>query len=1309
MRQLVPHFILEKYLANETRGSLPAAGIFVDLSGFSAMTDALARHGQLGAETLTQVMRGIFEPLVDAVYAQGGFVVGYAGDAFQAIFLEDAARAPAALRGLAAVAAIQEHTRAHPRVGTPFGEFPISLKAGLGYGEVTWLLMNSSDLSQATYCVRGSSVDNSVEAEENARPGQIVLDAASQARVAAWAEMSPAAAGFYRVERLLGELPAPHPFHMPQVDSATLGLFYPESVIHQPNAGEFRPVVNVFIDIPIDPTDESFVKPFMESVFLLRKRYDGFFLRPDLGDKGFNLLLFWGATTVHENNVERALNFLLDLYELTGISFRAGVSYRQAYSGFMGASVREDYTAYGWGVNLAARMMSASGQGEVWLEEEVARRAERHFSLHPLGAYSFKGFSDKIQTFALEGRKQAAENIYHGGMVGREAELDRWTEFIEPLRRGEFAGVLVIRGEAGIGKSRLVYECQHTPEGEALQWVLGQTDEILRQSLNPFEAWLRTRFQFSDDQTNEVNWRNFDNQLQSIIAATPDADLASELTRTRTVLAAQLKLFEPGSLYEHLDAKGRYENTFIALSTLIHAESLRKPLVLFIEDLHWLDEDTRSFLAYLVRNTLANPEKHYPLAILTTTRPEGNFPALNDPALLHEIQLQRLPSVGLSRLAEGILEGPASPSLTALLERRSEGNPFFAEQILRYLAENNLLLHLTDGTFSAAPRSETSIPTDVNSVLIARLDKLTREVREVVQTASVLGREFEVRLLAEMLRGDPHFADEVKSAERSDIWFALNELAYIFRHALLREAAYSMQLEARRRELHALAVEALEGIYMGELDSHYEELAYHSEQARLVEKALRYLEWAGDAARETYRNAEAMDYFTRVLQLTPSQDIKHSFSLLEKRIVVLERMAKRIEQYDDIKRMEEISLELGDNHKFAVCLKVRADYFINISDYQNAEKDVALLMDLVKSLDDMNLLLTAHTLQFAVLFRQGKFVDAMELGKKNLELARQSGNLLEQGRILTSIGQGALEMGDPDAVAQSYLDEAISVARKIQNRTLEAQAINNLANLAGFIKGDYASARKYFEQTLQISREQGDRNMQLVATVNLGWAASMLGDFDDARAYYTQALAAGRESGNRFTEAYTLLNLGSVIGIQGDGELALQSTLQALNMFKESGERGGEAWALFYSGQAALVQKKNSQSADFFRQSMAIRAELGLSSLTMEATAGLVQAALEKGELGLALQNAETILSHLATGGTLEGAEEPLRIYLACYLTLVQSQDARADAILQTAAAQLQSQIARIEDENARRRYVDNVPWRRAIWNAWNSANPRQQ
>lgn len=1301
MRQLVPHFILEKYLANETRGSLPAAGIFVDLSGFSAMTDALARHGQLGAETLTQVMRGIFEPLVEAVYAQGGFVVGYAGDAFQAIFLEAADRAPAALRGLAAVAAIQEHTRVHPRVGTSFGEFPISLKAGLGYGEVTWLLLNSSDHSQATYCVRGSSVDNSVEAEENARPGQIVLDAASQARLAEWAETTPAAAGFHRVERLSGELPAPRPFHMPQVDPVTLGLFYPESVIRQPNAGEFRPVVNVFIDIPIDPTDEAFVTPFMENVFLLQKRYDGFFLRPDLGDKGFNLLLFWGATTVHENNVERALNFLLDLYVETKVPFRAGVSYRQAYSGFMGASVREDYTAYGWGVNLAARMMSASGRGEVWLEEEVARRAERHFELHPLGEYSFKGFSHKIKTFVLEGRKQAAENIYRGRMVGREAELARWEEFSRPLARGEFAGVLMIKGEAGIGKSRLVYEFQHSPQGETLQWVLGQTDEILRQSLNPFEAWLRTRFQFSDDQPDEVNWRSFDERLSAIVDATPDPELVTELTRTRTVLAALLDLTEPGSLYDLLDAKGRYENIFIALSNLLLAESLRQPLVLLIEDLHWLDEDTRAFLPYLVRNALANPEKIFPLAILTTTRPEGVFPALNDPALLHEIQLERLPSEGLSRLAGEILESPASPALIGLLERRSEGNPFFAEQILRYLAENGLLLRLADGSFSAPPRSENSIPTDVNSVLIARLDKLTREVREVVQTASVLGREFELRLLAEMLRGDPHFADKIVSAERSDIWFALNELAHIFRHALLRDAAYSMQLETRRQNLHAIALTALETLHSADLIGHYSELGYHAERAVLDKKALHYLVLAGQTAVDTYRNIEALDYYTRALRLVPEGDLGTAFQVRLAREKVYAILGQQEEWQTELDALARLADLLGDAGSKAEAVYRLASRQYLLGNYQEAVQKAYEAIEWARQAGNRSLETSAAMLVANNLHHLGNYREAISQVEAGLQMARQAANWNEEAHGYNLLGLISMEEKTPEA-ASAYFNQALKIFKEHEDLTGQAMTLNSVG-LVNSVIGNFSAAQAAYEQALILARQLGIRRGEGVLLGNLGFIAGLLGNFKEARANCERMIRIAGEIGDRYGETMALINLSSNDCALGNYAAAVQSARQALDYSRQSGDRNLEAWALTYLGHATFESRQLEEALQSYQEAFEIRRELDQMLLAMEPCAGLARINLSWGKLTDALEHAQVILDYLAPGNTLDGTDQPLRIYLNCYLVLREHDDPRAGDILQAAYEILNTHAANIPDEAARRVFLEEISHHREIVAAWNS------
>ncbi|MFZ5820019.1 MAG: adenylate/guanylate cyclase domain-containing protein, partial [Chloroflexota bacterium] len=454
MRQLVPHYVADQYHAGRTRGQLQAAGLFVDLSGFSNMADALAQHGQPGAEALAEVMRAIFEPLVGAVYAQGGFVVGYAGDAFTAVFPDDPDRSSAALRCLAAVRTIQHHTRARPFVVTPFGRFPISVKVGVGFGQVDWLILRSSDARRATCCMRGECVDGAVEAEGCARPGEVFLSGAAYRALQTALQAEPVY-GCYRLTSVHGDLPASLPIMEPLPAPDLRGVFYPGELASLPDVGEFRQVVNLFIDIPIDPSNEAFVKPFMESVFDLQERYGGVFLRPDIGDKGFNLLIFWGAPTAHENDVERALGFMLELFERTGLSFKAGVTYLAAYAGFMGAPLREDYTAYGWGVNLAARFMGMAGPGQVWLDEETARQAEKRFSVRYLDDFVVKGFSGRQKAYQLLGRKKLAETVYRSALVGREAELERLARFFAPLRDGKFCGALVIRGEAGIGKSRL--------------------------------------------------------------------------------------------------------------------------------------------------------------------------------------------------------------------------------------------------------------------------------------------------------------------------------------------------------------------------------------------------------------------------------------------------------------------------------------------------------------------------------------------------------------------------------------------------------------------------------------------------------------------------------------------------------------------------------------------------------------------------------------------------------------------------------------------------------------------------------------
>ncbi len=1296
VRRLVPNFIIEKYKANQMRGVFQGAAVYVDISGFSKMADVLSVHGQSGAEALADLTRVIFEPLVNAVYERGGFVAGYAGDAFNAIFPDEQVSGQETKRCLSALVAMQEHMRAHPRVQTPFGAFKISIKAGMGYGETRWQMFKSKTGKHLTYWLRGESLSRAVFAEEHASPGDILADPVSFQRIKDSVEME-AAEECFRITRITAPLPAPASITEPKPDPTPMDIFFPDGLSYQPIVGEFRHVINLFVDIPINFSDETLMVPFMETVYSLQEQYGGFFLRPDLGDKGFNLLMFWGAPVARERDVERALNFVIDLAARTQLTLRAGVSYRIAYAGFMGASLREDYTAYGWGVNLAARLMVNAHEGEFWIDEEIARRAEQSFDVKYLGEYSFKGFAQKQRTYQLLGRKSETKTIYHGELVGRAGEMDALASFMDPVRAGRFAGVMLVRGEAGIGKSRLVHEFRASVyfHDFSAQWILCQTEELIRQSFNPFKAWLRKRFGVIEGESNAANWATFSRILDALVASTREPDLASELTRTASVLAALINITQPETLYETLDAKGRYENTFIALNVLFRAESLQKPLILFLEDVHWLDDDTKAFLLYFVRALLADAEKRYPIAIIATQRSEGES-LLPSEVSLHGIKLGKLSSTSVHSLAEDILGKPTTDELNDLLDARAEGNPFFAEQILRYLSEQNLLTLGVDGKYAASEQARDYLPVDVHAVMIARLDRLTQQVRETVQTAAVLGREFVVDVLVEMLRPQrTELPAYVYAAEKADIWTPVSEIDYIFRHALLRDAAYSMQLAARRRELHALACAAMEEVYRGDLEPYYGELAYHAENGGVKEKALQYLTLAGDLAMGAYQNRQAIDYFTRALAVLPANDPHAQFELLIKRVECTYNLGDSASQLKDLERLEKLARTLDDKGLLARALIRRAYRSSMVGDYPDTILYASQARDLAQIAGDNTTLLSVYIVLPDALSHAGKPAEARQSARDGIELARKLGNRSKEASGLSALGLATLELEGPVA-AQKYQEQALTIARAVKDRYLEGKTLNNLA-LSTVSHGDYHTAREYFQQALTIFQEQGNQSGKGLALANLGWLSSILGDYPRAMKYYEQALTSAREQGSRIAELYTYVNLSASAGGQGNGSDALMWAQKALEFSVRTKDRVAEGWAHFNMACANLLLKEYEQAVDSFLMSIAIRLEANAPALMIESRAGLVNAYTESGDLVSAGQEAEHIIRFMEKDPSFEGTEEPLRVYLAIFAYLEQTKDPRSSLVLQNAKQLLNAQVSKLRSLEARQMFVENVPWRRAL------------
>jgi predicted ATPase/class 3 adenylate cyclase len=1300
MHQLVPFTILERYTVGERSGNFPAVGLFVDISGFSAMTDALMAHGQHGAEVLAGIIRALFEPLIESVFDQGGFIIYSAGDALTALFPVKESVVETGWRALAAACQIQEVMQARADFTTAYQTVHVSAKVGLASGDVCWGIIEDGENRRAVYFFQGSALDGCANAEHQAKAGQIVLDADLKENLGPQV-ITEAIDSYFLFKETKAELPPRQPFTPPDVDAVVMTHFFPESLVIQTHSGEFRRVVNMFINLPSVRT-ETQLRIFMESLFTLQDQYGGLLTRLDFGDKGTTLLLFWGAPTAHENDIQRALTFILKLQAATSIPISAGITYRISHAGYIGGRLHEEYTCFGRGVNLAARFMTASPRGEIWLDEAISQRAEKMFEIEFIKDGLFKGFQEPQKVYVLLEQKEEEQTVFiRRALAGRVAEMEQLSGFIKPIFAGQFAGLLVISGEPGIGKSRLLndfiekVQAEH-PEG--VQTFIGQTDEILRQSFNPVAYWLQLYFGVSSSQSEARNKRSFNHKLDGLIAATPDRHLADELDRTRSFLGAQVGLEWQDSLYEQLDAKGRYQNTQIGLATLILAESLITPVLFALEDTQWLDDDSKAFLAYLLRVLSIPDQTAYPIAIILTSRtPEPGIEI--EGFQIKSLKLEGLDRQSLQTLTAAQLKAPFSATLIDLLEARAEGNPFYVEQILHYLSDEGLLQHGPEG-WEISGKLEV-VPADVNSLLVVRLDRLAQKVKQAIQTASVLGREFGLDLLTRMLAMEEpgEIRPLLLEAEDEAICSALNEMRYIFNHALMRDAAYQMLLHSRRQALHALALEAYERLYAGQLDDFYGALAYHAEQARMVEKACRYLKLAGLGAEKAYQNSLAVEYFSRALAMTPEEDIEGRVEILVKREKIHNRAGNHAARQADITALEAMKPVL-QNRVLMIDILMRQAYssydggkFAEAITFASQAAEFGRITELPEKSAEANRVI-CNALRL-----QGKLEQAAFHARESLKLARLADSRIEEISSLNLMGLVANDRARLDE-AQTYFDQSLQIAREIGNLRAQAPPLNNLGMILE-IQGRFSMASVCYQESREIVRKVGDRFGEGLALVNQGFFAGRMGEYRSACEYTEQALKILGEAGNSSLIGIAMVNLSGYQSALGNIPAAIEFARQADTLAKKTGNRTAEAWALTYLGHASLQDGSNDHAIAAYRAALQIREEMAQPELASEPAAGLARAALQRGDTTAALEWLKPVLAHLKTGGKLESADDPLRVYLTCYLALQKIGDPAALTLLETAYGLMMEQAERITDEPTRQAFLNNIQRHVEIRTAW--------
>ena len=1190
---LVPRFIARKYAENVFQGRVDSVALFLDIKGFTAMTEQLMTHGKEGAEVLSGMLDTLFGAISGSIYAGGGFIATFAGDACTALFPSELAvkACNAAQEILANFNKLSPYT-------TRFGPFRVQARIGLAQGRTRWGIVGG-DAGHSFY-FRGPAITRAARCQEQAQPMTVVADQAVYRKLSAKAVWEARQDNMFQLTALLDPGSPAQRTDLP-ADPLQQEHFVRRDILTQNIKGEFRQVVAVFLSFD-HCAEHKALQVFMDRMIRLVRTYNGYLESLDFGDKGGHVLVLFGMPYAQETMVRQALHFVQELRANVNEHIRVGITMGTVYAGFKGRSLRSSYGAIGSQINLAARFMTAApfgGKRNVWLSEGVCKQAKQHFCCEFLLSRSFKGMTEDVPVYVLQQQGAAVTDDRRLPMMGRSSERARITAFLTPIFSAQFPGIHYIYGDAGIGKSRLIEAvCGQLADKATVMFL--QCDELLRKGFNPLTYGLLDYFSLRGEAREnkpdlfQARFNALQEQLKHALAGA-HTDLLKELERTRSMIAALLGVFWQDSLYERLDSKLRYENTMQAIKALFKVVSLLQPLVLVFEDIHVIDEDTQRFVTFFVRAL-----ENFPIAILATSRigDDGAKPGfhIDVPVSTREMVLTELSADSGAEMVTELLSAGhdgtrPGQNLVAFIMEKTQGNPLYVEQFCLYLQENDCLT-VTNGILQLA-RDPGDIPSGIALIIVARIDRLQHELKELVQVASVLGREFDLHVLESLVKtlSSARLQEELhgllEQGQDQRIWQLLKEMHYMFRHALVQETAYDMQLRERLRRLHRSAGHCLEQLF-ADRKEFYADLAFHYEKGENREKTMDYLQKAAIVARDRFQNQAALDFLRRYIAKDPPIDM-HVTAWLEME-QILKIIGRSSEAFALLQQAIELALRCEDKNIYADCLFGFAQYYHLRNHTQETRKYLSRAREIYQKQDNTEGILAVANIEANILKYEGKYEEALRLYKRNQDLAERRG--LTFPRLMAIANQ---------AMVYSAMDRYHKTAELLQTVITQGHTIKDKAFIAkvradmGIVHyhhGDFEAAYNSLSNALATFKKQGFMQQIGVLNNNLGVLLMDMDRNDEAMRHYHEALAVAKELGDKNGEALALGNMAVVLQRKGRLAESMELNEKKLALCRETGNQRETMAVLANMGVLFYCQGNYRQASAHYEQQLAMAVQL---------------------------------------------------------------------------------------------------------------------
>jgi class 3 adenylate cyclase/tetratricopeptide (TPR) repeat protein len=858
---------------------LAAAVLFADISGFTALTERLAGTGPSGVEELTELLNGCFGDLVQLVADHGGDVVKFAGDALLGLWPADedlpALTAQAASCGLTMQRILHASELA---AGTR-----LSIRIGIGAGQVSAAHLGG-ELGRWEFVVGGPAVTQTCAAEQLARPGDVVLspEALDHVRDRCAGERVPVGSGpgyALRVTAVQSSAAAPlSSVPRRQVADAVLGGYVPAAILARLVAGqsawlsELRHVCVLFLRLPelddITPGRLRQASGLVRAVQATLYEYEGSLNKLGVDDKGTTVVAAFGLPPVaHEDDAVRAVRAALGIraqLHQRGVRHAIGIATGRAFCGSVGSNLRREYTMIGGVVNLAARLMQTAFD-DVVCDAATRQAAQAKLAFEELPARRMKGMAEPVAVFRPGGQRRA--RVPGRSLVGRANERGLLSEGLTVLRHGR-GGTILLEGEAGIGKSRLLEDMVAQAAGQAVRTLVGAADVI--RTTTPYHAWrgvFESLFDLTDVGEPEVRRA----RVLEWLRGRPD------LQRLAPLLGDVLPLDLPqDELIGQLQGQVRADNTRRLLVGALRAASEQQPLLIVVEDAHWCDSASWA-LAWLVSQQI--PRALLVLALRPLAQPiPDEYERLRQAHGSQQLHLDPLPAQEIAALVRQRLGVTSVPQPIAdLIGEHADGNPFFSEELANTLRDSGIIT-VTNGTCRITPGADLqalSLPDTVQGVVLARIDRLVPPQQLTLKVASVIGRSFAYRLLHDIhpiATDRPSLPGQLEGLQQRSLVLLEApepELAWMFKHVITRDVAYELMVRAQRQALHRAIAEWYEQHHQGELPRLYSLLAYHWSRTDAAAKAANFQGLAGEGALAGGAYREAIQSLTAALERDP--------------------------------------------------------------------------------------------------------------------------------------------------------------------------------------------------------------------------------------------------------------------------------------------------------------------------------------------------------------------------------------------------------------------------------------------------------